>query len=444
MTDDDIIDELAGMRTRDDREVACHEAAVRMTELLAERNAARAARDEAVAQREAARDEAFNALGALDDLKKRAEKAEADLSQIAAYADYDAAGGAVDDESATLTRVGVGTLFIRRIKERITATTRAEKAERELAAARARMEECSNETAQEAVARADIAESRAQKAEAEVAELRAGPGGRYLAALEQDDPAAWMNEQLLAVESERDKATRELNLLVSTLARLFDWEDKTPLRAIMHVENAVLSLRTDTAVAYADGRAAGLKKAADILTWHRREVWESEADADAKLDVLDEAARRVLADGEEPLSRGHRKLLLWLGTNGPLTRPSEDWRFSGFVWLVARDLVDVHTDEAAGTTTVTINKAGRRTLGRPEEYGDYRDFTKDGETRAAVYATIALAKMLREIMVAGHLHDADVTFEEALGGGSDLVRIVNAHSAALDGLAELAGGFGSP
>jgi hypothetical protein len=36
--------------------------------------------------------------------------------------------------------------------------------------------------------------------------------------------------------------------LVDTLAKLFDWEDKSYIHAILHVENAVKNLRTDAAV----------------------------------------------------------------------------------------------------------------------------------------------------------------------------------------------------
>jgi hypothetical protein len=45
------------------------------------------------------------------------------------------------------------------------------------------------------------------------------------------------------------QAERQRDSLVAVLARLFDWEDKTYVHAVMRVENAVGNLRADLAAA---------------------------------------------------------------------------------------------------------------------------------------------------------------------------------------------------
>ena len=64
-------------------------------------------------------------------------------------------------------------------------------------------------------------------------------------------------------------AENDLRLLMEELVDLFDWEDKTPLHAILHVRNAVLNLRADLAVEKARAEKAEanyafmVKRAAD-------------------------------------------------------------------------------------------------------------------------------------------------------------------------------------
>lgn len=99
MTDDDIIETLADMRTRDDREVACHEAAARMTELLAERNALCEARAETASLRaeiakmqDFARDWRDATISEIADLTERVERAELARDQARLDLDDEKAG----------------------------------------------------------------------------------------------------------------------------------------------------------------------------------------------------------------------------------------------------------------------------------------------------------------------------------------------------------------
>ncbi len=87
----------------------------------------------------------------------------------------------------------------------------------------------------------------------EVRPLSEEAANRYFAIVANGSPApheqADWRETMHGLTLRAEQAERQRDSLVAVLARLFDWEDKTYVHAVMHVENAVGNLRADLAAA---------------------------------------------------------------------------------------------------------------------------------------------------------------------------------------------------
>lgn len=114
-----------------------------------------------------------------------------------------------------------------------------------------------------------------------------------------------------ALLAELDEARREVERsgamrfvaddLVRRLVALFGWEDATPIHAALHVENAVLNLRADLAVARSEARRATEKH--DRL--HERLMGIERANVDHWQDGYAAAQRQIATWLRDLGSRTH-------------------------------------------------------------------------------------------------------------------------------------------
>lgn len=95
--------------------------------------------------------------------------------------------------------------------------------------------------------------------------------------------------------------------IVSELVRLFGWEDKTPLHAVLHVENAVGNLRADLAVA-------------------RSEVQRVTEKHDRLQERLTDIERANVDRWKDGYAAAERQVVAWLRT-APCGSPGHDPRW---------------------------------------------------------------------------------------------------------------------